>query len=93
LVLLLGLAYSNFFAGLPRQTRLLFIVSGVVYLSGALVLEFVGHLIASAYDTKRTMAFAATATMAELLEMFGIIFFIYILITFLNTQLKEPSKV
>ncbi len=76
LAIVLGLAYLKFLINLPRNILGLFVLSGVVFLSGALGLELVGGVIAQSSGTD-SMIYAISYTFEELLEMIGIALLIY----------------
>ncbi len=76
LAIVLGLAYLKFLINLPRNILGLFVLSGVVFLSGALGLELVGGVIAQNLGTN-SMIYAFSYTFEELLEMIGIALLIY----------------
>jgi len=81
-VLVVGAAFFNFVLKLPRCTRILFILSGVTFLAGALGLE----MIEGAYHSRhgdQTPLFAAMVAAEEVLEMAGIALFVYALLEYL----------
>lgn len=81
LVIIFGLLYLRFLIQLPRTTRYWFIFSGLVYVSGALLVEGI-----SANEASRdgiTMTYLAIATVEEFFEMIGVIFFIYALLAYM----------
>lgn len=49
LVLVFALAYARFFLGLPNKQRILFFVSGVLYVGGVLGWEMLNGFLASVY--------------------------------------------
>ncbi|EMR03866.1 hypothetical protein [Cesiribacter andamanensis] len=90
-LLLLALAglYARFvFKILPGQTRTLMILSAAIFIGGALGLELLG----SYYFSKTgeiDLTFALMATVEEVMEMFGVVLFIYTLMRYLATEHKS----
>ena len=82
-VAIVGLIYLRFLWHLPRRTAILMILSGTIYVSGALIIESIS---ASVYDANDGSSFAYTAVgnFEEFLEMSGIILFIYTLLIYLS---------
>lgn len=77
-LLLLLAIYARFILNLPPKTRSLFILSGGIYVFGALVVElFEGAQMERA--GARNFLYQAMMSCEELLEMSGVILFIYAL--------------
>jgi len=86
------LFYFNFLRHLPKKFRTLFVVSGVVFVTGALGFEMLGaHEVSSNTSEKIISIFY---TIEEFLEMLGIALFLYALILYINEELclKIKSK-
>jgi hypothetical protein len=81
LVLLFGLLYVRFLFHLPRRTALLFVLAGVIYIGGAMGIEAVS---ANQYSLEGgvTFPYLVISTMEELCEMWGIVVFIYALLSY-----------
>jgi hypothetical protein len=81
LVILFVILYWRFLFRLPPRTRHLFILAGVVYIGGALVVEGIS---ANRYylDGGLTFAYLVIATIEELSEMLGVVLFIYALLDY-----------
>ena len=85
LLLLLGLLFVRFLFKLPSQTRFLFLLGGFVFVSGAVGMEMVGGKYWSeqgwAIDGSDPvdLRYALIITLEELLEMLGIVIFIFAL--------------
>jgi hypothetical protein len=81
LLILFGLVYLRFLFHLPSRTRNLFVLSGLVYIGGALVVEAVSanqwYLGGGV-----TFEYLAIATVEELAEMLGVLLFIYTLLSY-----------
>lgn len=79
LVLLLA-AFVPFLMSLRRGLAVLFLVSGLIYVSGAIVVE-----LASAHDESDSMVYKMHVAIEEGLEMLGVLLFLF-------TNLGEMSK-
>lgn len=80
----------KFLLRLPAKTRNLFILSGVIFVSGAIGLE----LLEGYYDTLLGTNFYTVVlyTIEEAMEMFGVIIFIYALLMYLSEN-QEKVKI
>ncbi|MEW5860887.1 MAG: hypothetical protein AB1861_26530 [Cyanobacteriota bacterium] len=87
-VLIVFIAYAKFLAELPDKTRRLFFVAGTIFVVGALGVEMLESYWV-AMQGKENFVYAIMATVEELLEMLGIIIFIYALLSYMSSQLKE----
>lgn len=85
-VAVLGLLYFKFFMRLPARTRALFILSGVIFISGAAGLEIHGNIEQA--RQANTFAYSLSSTFEELLEMLGVICFIYALMDYAVSQFQ-----
>jgi len=81
------LAYLKFLMNLPRKIMMLFIISGVIYVSGALGFELIGGLHADSHGTNNLM-YSFITTCEEFLEMLGVIIFIYSLLYYIISEFK-----
>jgi hypothetical protein len=81
----LAVVYFRFVWGLPKVTRARFIVAGLLFVGGALGVEMLGAIAAdrSGYDT---VLYTVLYTIEEMLEMLGIVLFIYALLSHLAEQ-------
>lgn len=83
LVLIFALLYLQFLLHLPATSRYGFIVAGLIYVGGAVVVEgFSADLLATT-DGIYTYRYLATATLEEFCEMIGIVVFIYALLEYI----------
>ena len=73
----MGVAYLRFLVALPARSRMQFVLAGVVYVGGALGMELIDTMYASAYG--RNLIYGLLATLEEVLEMAGILLFLYAL--------------
>jgi len=81
--LAVGLAYLRFLNDLPPATRWRFVIGGVLFLTGALLME----MIEGRYDTQHgveNMPYRIMVAIEESLEMAGIVIFISALLTYLS---------
>lgn len=81
----LGVLYVPFLLRLPKRTRILFVVSGLIFVGGAVGMEMVGGLIMDRWGGE-SLAHAVEVLVEESMEMFGIVFFIYSIISYLQTE-------
>ena len=83
IVLLLG--YIRFLKRLPRNIRNLFLLSGVIFVGGALGMEMVGGWHSERYG-EENLPYSLIYTLEESLEMIGVIIFIYALISYIEQE-------
>ncbi|MFK3979188.1 hypothetical protein ACI2K4_02290 [Micromonospora sp. NPDC050397] len=84
LVLLFALAYLRFLGHLPRPVRLLVLVGGTLYVGGAIGMEVIGSLLWDNGPGYDSMAYALSVAVEEMLEMLGIVAFMYGISTYLE---------
>lgn len=86
-IFLLGfvIAYSKFLLKLPKQIMVLFIVSGAIFVLGAIGFEMLGGRHDELYGGSDAI-YAMLYTCEEFLEMLGVVIFIYALLTYITTQ-------
>lgn len=87
LVFIFILVYLRFLFSLPTKTRVLFIVAGIIFISGALGVESIGGWYSSTYS-KLSFIYVVIATIEEALEMFGILLFNYALLEYISADIK-----
>ena len=83
-LVLFVISYLKFLLDLPKTTRNLFIISGALYVAGALGFEMIGGY----YLSRSVGGIDITPiiiTVEELLENLGLVLFIYTLLTYLKT--------
>ena len=90
LVAILAVAFSGFLWRLPRRTRVLIAGSGCLYVGGALGVESVGGYFAETAGTDR-LGYSILTTVEELLEMVGVVVFVYALLLHLRALVPAPS--
>ncbi|MBI4204237.1 MAG: hypothetical protein HY527_04355 [Betaproteobacteria bacterium] len=71
----MAVAYFRFLVALPARSRALFVIAGAIYVGGALGLEMVGGVYTSTYQ--RDLTYGVIATLEEVLEMAGMVLFLY----------------
>jgi hypothetical protein len=82
----IGLLYLLFLFSLPAKTGILFVVAGGIYILGALGFEV---LAALTYGySHEGFGYFLIATLEEVLEMVGILIFIYALMSYIDSELE-----
>jgi hypothetical protein len=76
------IVYRRFLRRLPRRTAILFLVSGVTFVAGAVGMEMLGGLYFERYGSQHP-GYVALQTLEETLEMSGVVLFIYAIATHL----------
>jgi hypothetical protein len=82
-VAVLGLAYLRFLLALPRDIRMLVVVSAALYVGGALLVELPEGAYAEVYG-QNTFVFHAFTVLEETFEMLGLSVFSYTLLRHLR---------
>lgn len=77
------LLYYKFLLRLPAKTRALFILAGLLFILGAVGVEFAGNIQAEMVQSKATLAHRLFVTCEEFLEMISIVLFIYTLFDYI----------
>ena len=92
--LVIGLLYLRFLWSLPARTRNLFILSGSLYISGAIGFELLGGWYLLPRNEIEDFPYSMIVMAEEFLEMSGIILFIYALLDYLKNQLgNKPVQI
>ena len=73
------LSYFKFLMRLPKRTRFLFLLSGGIFILGAAGVEAGGNVVRIVYPR----VYNISTTIEELLEMLGVVFFIYSLLDYI----------
>lgn len=89
-LLTLGVFYLPFFVKLKKRNLFLFILSGVIYVSGAIGLEMLGGRHAEMYGSTNAV-YSLLNTSEEFCEMIGVIIFIYSLLDYLKSNFNIYS--
>ena len=85
-LILFILIYIKYIANLPKRTMILFIVSGAIYVSGAIGFESLGGVMAELHG-EHNITFGVLYTCEEFCEMLGVVVFIYALLSYLYTEM------
>lgn len=86
-VIIFVFIYTKFVFRLPSRTRILFIIAGSIYISGAIGFEPIEEKFFELYGYKN-VAYVALCTIEEIFEMAGIVVFIYALTSYLGSEFK-----
>jgi hypothetical protein len=86
IVTVLAMAYAGFVRALPGRPRNLVILAAFLFVGGALVTELVGAGQVAA-SGRANLAYVTVSTMEELMEMLGVVIFLYALML-----LSVPEK-
>jgi hypothetical protein len=89
-VALLVLSYRRFLRSLPSRTRHLFLLAGAIFVGGAIGIEAVSGLHASVHG-EESLIYHLIITVEELLEMSGVVLFIYALMDYMGRQIGRLS--
>lgn len=84
LVAAIGIFSISFLKSLPRKSAGLFIISGSVFVLGAMGMEFIGAYLWATKGGQADLLYNFFATIEELLEMLGITLFIYALLDYIQ---------
>ena len=88
--LVFTLAFLKFVWELPRDSRARFFAAGIIFLSGALGIEMFGAREAELHGYY-TVTYSVLYSLEEMLEMLGIILFIYALLSHLAKETVRLS--
>jgi hypothetical protein len=88
------LAYLRFLAHLPRDTRRLFVLAGILFVLGALGAEMLSARVISSYEMEGwanvgglpKITVGILGSLEELFEMLGIVVFIYALLSYMSSH-------
>jgi len=78
-VVLFAAVYLRFWLRLPSRTRMLFMVSGLLYVGGALGLELAGGALATSHGFE-SLRYSVVMIVEEVMEMVGVALFVYALL-------------
>lgn len=91
LMLALAASYWNFVFSLSNPFKILVIVSGLVYIGGAMGVEGLGGLYAQQHG-KANLPYMMLSDIEETCEMMGMSIFLYTLHSYLITLVQHPFK-
>jgi len=81
-VIALAILYVPFLRDLPDPTRLLFLLSGAIFIAGAIGMEMIGGKVGDTVGSEGI--YVLIYTVEELLEMLGMALFLYALLDYLS---------
>lgn len=87
ILLFLIIAYYRFFIKLPKKTKLLFFISALVFIMGAIGFEATTAYYDELYGREHIL-YIVFYTFEELFEMIGVAIFIYALLLFISEEIK-----
>lgn len=79
------IAYLKFLFELPKRIMILFLISGAIFVSGAIGFEMLGGRQDALYGENNVL-YSVISTCEELLEMLGIAMFIYTLLKYIVNE-------
>jgi len=82
----LGVAYLRFLRSLPAATRRLMVLSGMVYVAGAIGFELPEGMYRTAFGANVTVVYGFLTVFEETFEMIGIVVFIYTLLDLIERR-------
>ena len=86
LIVIFLLFFWRFIQSLPRKTRNLFVLAGTIFVGGAIGVEMLGGYYAGIYG-ENSLMYSLISTTEEFLEMFGIVVFIYALMSYITNHM------
>ncbi len=88
---LISIFFMKFYFQLPKTTRLNFLYSGVIFITGAVGFDILSAIVLENYEDglNKSIIIYTCVTIEELLEMIGIIFFMNTLLGYLINDLKK----
>lgn len=87
-LIVFAIFYLKFLINLPRNIMILFIVSGTIFVLGAVGFEMFGSMLAEVDNSGNNLMYSFFYTCEEFLEMLGIVIFIYALLAYISSQFK-----
>ena len=84
------LGFLKFINALPTKTKRLFLTAGAVFVGGALGMELLSGAYAELYADENFVT-AILTSIEEFMEMIGIVIFIYALLSYISSELKEVN--
>jgi hypothetical protein len=87
-VFVLFLAILPFLKSLPAPTRRMFLIAAVIYLTGSILMELPGGWIYN-WEGPKSRKYALVITIEESLEMFGLVYFVYALLTYITLTYRS----
>ncbi len=79
---------------LPRKLKYLTLLSGIIYITGALIIEMIGNYFVRVGDIRlHGISYGLISTLEESLEIFGLIIFIYTLLRYAFGYQNQKLKI
>ena len=91
ILIVLAILFYRFYMHLPRQTQILFIIAGSMYLGGALLVEMIGGRFAFQHGMDN-LTFGLLSTFEETMELLGMSIFIFALLKFIEQNISPTIK-
>ncbi len=92
-VMTILLTYLKFLSHIPNKIKFLFLTAGTIYVGGAVGLELIGNYLVGDSEIHTFLSQMVVAA-EEFLEMFGIVVFIYALLSYIeNISLDSLASV
>jgi len=88
ITVIIAMTYFKFMMRLPKSILKLFILAGVLYISGAVMMEAISGRNVELQGEK-TLTYALMCTFEELLEMSGAVVFLYGLLCYIASGFKN----
>jgi hypothetical protein len=89
LVLVVAPLYLRFVIGLPPRTRWLFVLAGVSFLGGSVVVEHLADYYIEAFEMDN-LGYQFLTAVEEALEMIGVVVFVHALLGYLTRDARSP---
>ena len=89
LVAILGLVYLKFLGHLPPKTRRYFIAAAALFIGGAIFTEILTGLYWQFLGSNNDFTHSVMTAVEEFLEMMGVVVFIYALMSYMKSHIKE----
>jgi hypothetical protein len=86
--LIVAVSYLTFLLHLPRRTMHLFILAGITYVGGALIMEMINARYADLHGSQN-ISYQMMTVAEEFLEMSGIVIFIYALLSYMASHVRS----
>jgi hypothetical protein len=86
-IVIFPVLYLKFLLGLPRRTLLLLAIGGSAFVVGAFGLDLIVAYLGKSIN-HHAVAYIGLATLEEVLEMGGVIVFVYALLSYMSSEIK-----
>jgi len=81
--------YSRFLWRLPSRTRLLFVIAGGIYVTGAIGFELLGGRHTELHGDSANLSYIFFSTAEEVFEMGGIVVFVYATLSHISSHFSS----